>query len=50
MRFDIDVFQEVNLEANDDQTIKMIFEENLRGLRNEIFFKSITETAEELFK
>ncbi|MDD1428642.1 TIGR04255 family protein [Dolichospermum sp. ST_sed9] len=48
--FDIDVFQEVNLEANDDQTIKMIFEENLRGLRNEIFFKSITETAEELFK
>jgi uncharacterized protein (TIGR04255 family) len=48
--FDIDVFQEVNLEANDHETIKSIFEGNLRWLRNEIFFKSITETAKELFK
>lgn len=48
--FDIDVFQEVNLAANDGETIKSIFEVNLRGLRDEIFFKSITEQAKELFK
>ncbi|MBD0262408.1 MAG: TIGR04255 family protein [Tolypothrix sp. Co-bin9] len=47
--FDIDVFQEVNLAPNDD-AIKDIFELNLRGLRDEIFFKSITEKTQELFR
>ncbi|WP_373528440.1 TIGR04255 family protein [Nostoc sp.] len=47
--FDIDVFQEVNLHHDDDK-IKKVFELNLRGFRDEIFFKSITDKTEELFK
>lgn len=47
--FDIDVFQEVSLVPNDD-AIKDIFELKLRGLRDEIFFKSITEKTQELFR
>ncbi|MEH1850299.1 MAG: TIGR04255 family protein [Nostoc sp.] len=47
--FDIDVFQQVNLHHNDDE-INKIFELNLRRFRDEIFFKSITDKTEELFK
>lgn len=47
--FDIDVVQEVNLDPEND-VIKEIFEVNLRTFRNEIFFKSITEKTQELFK
>lgn len=47
--FDIDVFQQVNLYHSDDE-IKRIFELNLRGFRDKIFFNSITDKTEELFK
>lgn len=47
--FDIDVFQQVNL-APEDDLIKNIFEFNLRNFRDEIFFKSITEKTQELFR
>ncbi|MEH2452651.1 TIGR04255 family protein [Nostoc sp.] len=47
--FDIDVFQQVNLDPDDD-LIKNIFEVNLRTFRDEIFFKSITQKTQELFK
>ncbi|WP_392407426.1 TIGR04255 family protein [Chlorogloeopsis fritschii PCC 9212] len=47
--FDIDVFQQVNLQ-HDDEEIKNIFELNLRSFRDEIFFKSITNQTKELFK
>ena len=46
---DIDVFQEVNL-SPDDEEIKNIFEANLKCFREDIFFKSITEKTEELFR
>lgn len=47
--FDIDVFQQVNLHHSDDE-IKKVFELNLRCFRDEIFFKSIADKTEELFK
>ncbi|WP_336604409.1 TIGR04255 family protein [Tolypothrix bouteillei] len=47
--FDIDVFQEVNLDP-DDEEIGKIFEVNLKGFREDIFFKSITEKTKELFQ
>jgi len=47
--FDIDVFQQVNIAPNDD-AIKDIFEWNLRSFRDEIFFKSITQKTQELFR
>lgn len=46
--FDIDVMKGVNSNLNDDH-IWAIFE-NLRNFKNEIFIKSLTEKAKELFK
>lgn len=47
---DIDVFQEVSVSPEDNDKIKSFFEENLRSFRNEIFFRSITDKAKELFQ
>lgn len=46
--FDIDVFKNVDL-LSDDKTIPIYFEE-LRTIKNDIFIKSLTEKAKELFK
>ncbi|HEY9803131.1 MAG TPA: TIGR04255 family protein [Leptolyngbyaceae cyanobacterium] len=48
--FDIDVFQEVSISHNEKEKIRNIFESNLRCLRNEIFFKTITDKTKELFQ
>jgi uncharacterized protein (TIGR04255 family) len=47
--FDIDAYQQVNLESNDSSTIWSKFEE-LRAFKNRVFFEHITEKAAGLFE
>ena len=46
--FDIDAFTNVDLAAGDDEVWKLV--ERLRMVKNEVFFKSLTEKAKELFR
>lgn len=45
---DIDVFQMVNILANEEELIKKTFSENLRIFKNEIFFDALTERTLEV--
>ena len=46
--FDIDAFTDVDLAADDEGVWKLV--ERLRLVKNEVFFKSLTEKAKELFR
>lgn len=47
--FDIMVYQDVNLDFKDTDTVREIFSSNLRQFKNEIFYQSITEKSRGLF-
>jgi uncharacterized protein (TIGR04255 family) len=44
---DIDVFREVSLEPDSEKIWEIL--EELRNIKNNIFFKSITQKTKELF-
>jgi len=46
--FDLDVFRKVQLSANNPEIWEILF--NLREIKNDIFFKSLTEKTKELFR
>ncbi len=48
--FDIQVYQNVDLDSKDANSIKEIFSSNLRKFKNDIFYQSITEKSRGLFK